>query len=399
MRSGSFLVIFLISNYIVLLNISKSEYSQKERTMGTTSRRKIEQLQICAEKGVEVGANCFADVKLVNVALPEIDKDEIELKTEFLGFSFNYPIMIASMTGGHPATKRINEVLAEAAETLGVGMGVGSQRAALESTEQADSFRVVRDVAPDSFIYANIGAPQLKEYGIEGVERVIEMICADAIAIHLNFLQEAIQPEGNVDARGCLDAIKEVCEAIKKPVIVKETGAGISYAMAKKLNEVGVSAIDVGGLGGTSLAAAEIYRAKAEGDALGEHLGHLFSWDWGITTVESIVECSALPFPIPVIATGGIRNGIDVAKSMALGADMCSAALPFLKPAMENESADKVIEKIKEMGEELKVAMFLTGCKTVDALKEVEVIIIGKAKEIAEQRGFIERIKRKKKLR
>ena len=362
---------------------------------GNTSRRKIEQLGICAEKEVEVDANCFADVMLVHVALPEIDKEEINLKTEFLGFSLNYPIMIASITGGHPETKRTNEVLAEAAETLGVGMGVGSQRAALEGTEQEDSFRVVRDVAPDSFIYANIGAPQLKEYGIEGVERVIEMIDADAIAIHLNFLQEAIQPEGNVNAKGCLASIKEVCEAIKKPVIVKETGAGISYSVAKKLHAVGVSAIDVGGFGGTSLAVAEIYRAKAEGDELGAHLGHLFGWDWGIPTVESIVECSA--FPIPVIATGGIRNGIDIAKSIALGADLCSAALPFLKPAMENGSADKVIEKIKQMGEELKVAMFLTGCKTIEELKEAEVIVTGKAKEMAEQRGFIERIRRMKK--
>lgn len=376
--------------------------------MNQTSRRKIEQLQICAEEEVETREDCFADVKLVHVALPEIDKDEIDLNTEFLGFSFDYPVMIASMTGGHPATKRTNKVLAKAAESLGVGMGVGSQRAALESSEQEDSFRVVRDVAPNSFIYANLGAPQLKEYGIEGVERVIEMIDADAIAIHLNFLQEAIQPEGNVDASGCLASIKDVCEAIKKPVIVKETGAGISYWVAKKLHEAGVSAIDVGGFGGTSLAAAEIYRARAEGAELGEHLGNLFGWDWGITTLESIVECSALPFSIPVIATGGIRNGLDIAKSMALGADLCSAALPFLKPAMGNANADadvdadidadaeKVTEKIKEMGEELKVAMFLTGCKSTTELKEAEVIITGKAKEIAEQRGVIERLKRKK---
>jgi len=374
--------------------------------MNQTSRRKIEQLQICAEEEVETREDCFADVKLVHVALPEIDKDEIDLNTEFLGFSFNYPVMIASMTGGHPATKRTNKVLAKAAESLGVGMGVGSQRAALESSEQEDSFRVVRDVAPNSFIYANLGAPQLKKYGVEGVERVIEMVDADAIAIHLNFLQEAIQPEGNVDARGCLALIKDVCEAIKKPVIVKETGAGISYWVAKKLHEAGVSAIDVGGLGGTSLAAAEIYRARAEGAELGEHLGNLFGWDWGISTLESVVECSALPFSIPVIATGGIRNGLDIAKCMALGADLCSAALPFLKPAMGTANADadtdidadaeNVAEKIKEMGEELKVAMFLTGCKSTTELKEVEVIITGKAKEIAEQRGVIERLKRKK---
>ena len=364
--------------------------------MNQTSRRKIEQLRICAEAAVEVGANCFADVKLVHLALPEVDKGEIDLKTEFLGFSFNCPIMIASMTGGHPETKRINEVLAEAAETLGVGLGVGSQRAALEGTEHEDSFRVVRDVAPDCFIYANLGAPQVKEYGIEGVVRVIEMIDANAIAIHLNFLQEAIQPEGNVDATGCLKAIKEVCDSLKKPVMVKETGAGISYAVAKKLHDLGVAAIDVGGFGGTSLAAAEMYRAKAEGDELSAHLGELFGWDWGITTVESIVECSAIPFPIPVIATGGIRNGLDVAKSIALGADLCSAALPFLKPAMEHLSADKVVEKIREMSEELKVAMFLTGCKTPRELKDAEVMVTGKTREIMEQRGVFDRVTRRK---
>ncbi len=365
--------------------------------MNQTSKRKIEQLRICAEQDVDVRESCYTNVRLLHVALPELDKDEIELQTEFLGFTFNYPIMIASMTGGHPETKRINEILAEAAETLGVGIGVGSQRAALEGSDQEDSFRVVRDRAPDSFIYANLGAPQLKDYGVEGVERVIEMIDANAVAIHLNFLQEAIQPEGNVDARGCLAAIKEVCEAVKKPVIVKETGAGVSYAVAKKLHDLGVAAIDVGGFGGTSLAAAEIYRAQAEHDTLGEHLGHLFGWDWGITTVESIVECSAIPFPIPIIATGGIRTGLDIAKSFALGADLCSAALPFLKPALTQGTARSVVEKITEMGEELKVAMFLTGCRSPADLKEAEVVVTGETREIMEQRGVIERVKRRKK--
>lgn len=361
-----------------------------------TSRRKIEQLRICAEKEVEAGDSCFSDLKLVHVALPEIDKDEIDLKTEFFGCTLNSPIMIASMTGGHPDTKRINEVLATAAETLGVGIGVGSQRAALEGTAQEDSFRVVRDVAPNTFIYANFGAPQLSEYGIDGVERVIEMIDADAVAIHLNFLQEAIQPEGNVDARGCLASITEVCKAIKKPVIVKETGAGISHGVAKQLHTAGVSAIDVGGLGGTSLAAAEIYRASAEGDELCEHLGHLFGWDWGITTVESIVECSVLP--LPVIATGGIRTGIDVAKSIAVGADICSAALPFLMPIINDEkvNADKVIAKMNELCEELKVAMFLTSCKATHELKDAEVVVTGETRAIMEQRGFLARLNKAK---
>ncbi|MCW7071007.1 MAG: type 2 isopentenyl-diphosphate Delta-isomerase [Methanophagales archaeon] len=369
--------------------------------MTQTTRRKIEQLRICAEQEVEAeeATSCFADVRLVHVALPEIDKEEIELKTEFLGFSLNYPIMIASMTGGHPETKRINAVLAEAAETLSVGIGVGSQRAALEGVgSQEDSFRVVRDTAPNAFVYANLGAPQLKEFGVAGVERVLEMVDADAVAIHLNFLQEAIQHEGDVDAGGCLAAIKEVCEAVKKPVIAKETGAGISYRVAKKLHEAGVAAIDVGGWGGTSLAAAEIYRAKAEGDELSEHLGRLFGWDWGIPTVESILECCAalsapapapvpVSTPVPVVATGGIRTGLDAAKSIALGASLCSAALPFLKPAMK--SAEEVVKKITEMGEELKVAMFLTGCRTTAELKGAEVVLTGKARETAEQRGFL----------
>ncbi len=363
------------------------------REMNRTSRRKIEQLRICMEKEVEAGASGFADVRLLHVALPEIAKEDIDLKTSFLGFSFKLPIMIASMTGGHPETKRINRVLAEAAEQLGIGMGVGSQRAALEGIEHEDSFRVVRDAAPDSFIYANLGAPQLLEYGVEGVERIIEMIDADAVAIHLNFLQEAIQPEGNVDARGCLAAIKEVCHSIRKPVIVKETGAGISYRVARRLVDAGVAAIDVGGFGGTSLAAAEIYRARAEGDELSEHLGQLFGWDWGITTVESIVECTAVG--IPVIATGGIRSGLDVAKSIALGADMCSAALPFLKTVMDDFTPDKVIRKVGEMGEELKVAMFLTGCKTIHELKAVELVVTGTTREIMAQRGFIDRITEK----
>ncbi len=255
---------------------------------------------------------------------------------------------------------------------------------------------MVRDMAPDSFIYANLGAPQLLEYGVAGVERVIEMIDADAVAIHLNFLQEAIQPEGNVDARGCLAAIKELCSAIKEPVIVKETGAGISYGVARRLVDAGVAAIDVGGFGGTSLAVAELHRARAEGDALSEHLGELFGRDWGISTVESIVECSALP--IPVIATGGIRTGIDIAKSIALGADICSAALPFLKVVMHDLNAERVITKIEEMMEELRVAMFLTGCSRVAELKDAELVVTGKTREIMEQRGFLDRIRLKKRV-
>ena len=346
---------------------------------------------MCAEKDVEAKRNYFDDVHLVHVALPEVDKDEIDTSVEFLGFELSFPMMIAAMTGGHPETKRINEALARAAEEFHIGMGVGSQRAALEDPSQEDSFRIVRDVAPTTFIYANIGALQLKEFGVEGVEKIIEMIDADAVAIHLNFLQEAIQPEGETAARGCLSAIKEACASLKVPVIVKETGAGMSYGVAKRLFEAGVSAIDVGGLGGTSWAAVETYRAMQEKDELGERLGRLF-WNWGIPTPVSIVECSSLP--LPIIATGGIRSGLEIAKSLALGADVCSAALPFVKPAMRGaEEVEKVLEI---MAEELRVTMFLCGCSNIEELKRAEIIVTGKTREMLEQRGFLRRVQKAK---
>ncbi|MCK5109083.1 MAG: type 2 isopentenyl-diphosphate Delta-isomerase, partial [Methanosarcinales archaeon] len=228
----------------------------------TTSQRKIEHLRICADKPVEAHTSAgFDDVRLTHCALPEIDKDDINLSTRLFNKRLDAPLLIASMTGGHPDTCEINRTLALAAEYLGIGIGVGSQRAAIEDPKQEASFRVVRDCAPNAFVYANIGAVQLAEFGIAGVEHAIDMIDADAIAIHLNFLQEAVQPEGCTQASGCLDAIKEVCDEISVPVIVKETGAGISRETAAALVGAGVDAIDVGGSGGTSWAGVEYYRA------------------------------------------------------------------------------------------------------------------------------------------
>jgi len=346
-----------------------------------TSRRKIEHLRICAEEDIESSPTGFEDIVLIHNALPEISKDKIDLSTTFLGKRFNAPIMIAPMTGGHPGTKAINAALGGAAEALGIGIGVGSQRAAIEDPKQEDSFRIVREVAPNAFVCANIGAPQLREYGTGGVEKAIEMIDADALSIHLNFLQEAIQPEGDADARGCLDAIKEVCAGIKVPIIVKETGAGISKEVATALKRVGVAAIDVGGLGGTSWAGVEAYRARAEGDALAEHLGKRF-WNWGIPTAVSIVESSV---GVPIIATGGVRTGIDMAKCLALGASLCGVALPLVTPAFKGEK--DVIDKLNIMIEELKVAMFLTGCRSIRDAQRGKIVIMGRTREMLEQRG------------
>ncbi|MBN2110436.1 MAG: type 2 isopentenyl-diphosphate Delta-isomerase [Methanosarcinaceae archaeon] len=349
----------------------------------STSQRKIEHLQLCATSPVESrkkGAG-FDDIVLVHRALPEISMDEIDLSVEFLGNELKAPFMIASITGGHPGTTAINAALAGAVEELGLGIGVGSQRAAIEDPAQEESFRIVRDMAPSAFVYGNIGAAQIQEYGIEGIEELIEMIDADAMAIHLNFLQEAIQPEGDRDASGALESIREICR-LKVPIIVKETGAGISQEDARLLKDAGVAAIDVGGVGGTSWAGVEVYRAREREDIISELLGELF-WDFGIPTVPSIIECNAL---LPVIATGGVRTGLDIAKCLALGSSLASAALPFVEPAMKGKK--EVKENISRILGELKVAMFLSGCGDIKKLHSTPTVITGWTKEYIELRGF-----------
>ncbi|WP_174589970.1 type 2 isopentenyl-diphosphate Delta-isomerase [Methanocella conradii] len=347
-----------------------------------TSKRKMEHLDICTRENVESKGSGFEDVEFIHRCLPEINKSEISTSTTFLGHKFNAPLMIASMTGGHPCTMEVNANLAMAAEELGLGMGVGSQRAALEDPKLEDTYRIVRDKAPHAFIYGNIGAPQLSEYTIEDIERAVSMIDADAMAIHLNFLQEAIQPEGEVDARGIIDRIAAIAEGLSVPVIVKETGAGICHGDAYMLKKAGVAALDVGGRGGTSWAGVEVFRARMEQDSISEHLGIKF-WDWGIPTAVSIVEAD---MGLPLIATGGIRDGVMVAKALALGASMSSVALPLVSAA--RISSEKVKRTLELYIEELKAVMFLTGSRTPEEIRRAPIIISGKTRDALEARGF-----------
>jgi isopentenyl-diphosphate delta-isomerase len=338
-----------------------------------TSSRKQEHLRICREMQVEAGFSGFSDVRLVHAALPECSLEDLDLTARFLGHEFASPLFIAAMTGGHRDALPINRNLAAAAEKHGIGMGVGSQRAALEDPDLEDSFTVVREAAPRAFICANLGVVQLRDHGVEWAERAVEMIDAQAICIHANFLQEAIMPEGDHDARGCLDALRTLCRDFPVPVIVKETGAGISRETAGLLWAAGVSAIDTGGLGGTSWARVECLRSPESSQA---RMGARFA-DWGIPTVVSLREVAGTG---PVIATGGVRSGLDMAKGLALGADLCGMALPLLAPAMESEEALSGV--IEGFTKELAVAMFLSGARTVKQMKNVRTWITGTTRQM-----------------
>jgi isopentenyl-diphosphate delta-isomerase len=336
-----------------------------------TRRRKIEHIEICLDEDVQSRrSTMYEHISFIHNALPEIDKDKIDLTTNFLGLRAHAPLVIAAMTGGHPKTYEINKKLAGAAEELGIPIGVGSQRAAVEDPSLADTFRVVRESAPSVPVIANIGATH-----VDVAPEAVEMIDADILAIHLNPLQEAVQPEGDCNSEGVLDNIASIVDSVEVPVLVKETGAGISGEVAQSLESVGVDAIDVGGVGGTSWAAVEYFRAVKEDDDLNAQLGLDF-WSWGIPTALSVIMVRDAT-ELDVIATGGIRNGLDIAKSLSLGAMAAGIAHPLLRPAAMGSALDVVIE-VERILEGLRVAMYLTGCSRVDDLAERPLILSGK---------------------
>ena len=332
-----------------------------------TRRRKLEHIEICLREDVQCRRSpMFEHVHLIHKALPEVDRDSIDLTVNFLGLRASAPLVIAAMTGGHPDTMEINRRLAEAAEELRIPIGVGSQRAAVEDPTLEDTFRVVREVAPSVPVIANIGATH-----VDAAPAAVEMIEADILAIHLNPLQEAIQPEGDCSSVGMLDSIAAIVESVDVPVMVKETGAGISAQVAVALEEVGVAAVDVGGVGGTSWAAVEYYRALQENDEVKAQLGLDF-WDWGIPTALSVLMVSEAT-DLEIVATGGVRSGLDVAKAIALGATAAGVAYPLLQAAVEGTTRDVIVE-LEKIIDGLKTAMYLTGCQTVDELGAIPIM-------------------------
>ena len=352
-----------------------------------TEKRKSDHIKICLDqfaqaKKVTPG---FEDIHFIHKALPEIDKKEIDLSTEFLGHKLAAPIIVGAMTGGTSEAASINSVIAETVESLQIGMGVGSQRAALEDQELEKTFAIARQKAPTAFLIANIGGVQLVNgYGIKEIKKTIEMIDADAIAIHLNALQEAIQPEGQTNFQGILKRISEITKVIDKPVIVKETGCGIAFEEAKKLENAGVKAIDVGGTGGTSFAAVEFFRTKGEENRIQHQLGDAF-WDWGIPTVSSIVEI-VQKVSIPIIASGGVRCGLDIAKALAINASLSSIARPILRTAVCGVKETKNL--LSFLMAELRTVMFLVGADKIEELTNTPLVITGKTAEWLKLRGF-----------
>lgn len=330
----------------------------------TIKSRKDDHIQICLSENVSSYQidTSFDSITLPHSALPEIDFKDIDLTTSFLGKEINAPIIISSMTGGYKLAEKINTNLAKAAEKLGIAMGIGSMKIALEQPETLSTFNV-RNYAPSIPLLSNLGAVQLNYgYNIDQCNKAVESIKADGLILHLNPLQEALQPEGDTNFSELLTKIKLLKKEFNYPLIIKEVGNGISKTVAKKLRKAKIDYIDTAGTGGTSFAIIEGIRAKS---TIGENFR-----DWGIPTIESIIQCKKSK--VKTIASGGIRNGVDAAKAIALGSEMVGIALPLLQPATISE--ETVIEFLNQFIKELKVAMFCMGVKNIFELKKVKVL-------------------------
>jgi isopentenyl-diphosphate Delta-isomerase len=352
-----------------------------------TTKRKADHIRIALNRNVQskTVSSGFEDVNFVHKTLPELNRKDVDLSTKVFGHKFNAPLIAGAITGGTLEAEKINATIAQVAEELGLGMGVGSQRAAIDDKRLERTFAIARKKAPNAFLIANVGGIQLVNgYGLKEVRKALEMIEADALAIHLNALQETTQPEGQTNFQGVLERINQIADKLDKPVIAKETGAGVSSEEAKKLADAGVKGIDVSGAGGTSFAAVEYYRSKASENSSQHNLGAVF-WNWGIPTAVSVVEVSQ-SVSIPTIASGGIRNGVDVAKGLALGASLASQSQPILHSAIKG--VEETRRALSSIIDELRNAMFLVGAGSVEHLHNTPLVITGRTSEWLRVRGF-----------
>ncbi len=334
-------------------------------------KRKSDHIRINLEEDVNFKqlTTGLEDYHFLHQALPEIDLARVDTSLLFLGKRLNAPLLISSMTGGTDEAGQINARLAEAAEVMKISMGVGSQRAALEDTSLAPTFKV-RRYAPTALLLANIGAVQLNYgYSVDHCRRAVEMIEADALILHFNALQEAVQPEGDSNFAGLLAKVEQVCRAMPVPVIAKEVGWGFAEDTARQLVEAGVAGIDVAGAGGTSWTQVEMYRAQTD---VQRQIAATFI-DWGIPTSQAILAVKNVAPRLPIIASGGLRSGLDIAKCIALGATMGGMAGPFLKAAVQSVAA--VVDQITVTQTELKIAMFGIGVDSISALQQTRRLL------------------------
>jgi isopentenyl-diphosphate Delta-isomerase len=335
-----------------------------------TQARKADHIRICLDAAVQCReiTTGLERYRFSHCCLPELDRADINLSTPFFGKRLGAPILISSMTGGTEQAKMINQRLAAIAQQYQLAMGVGSQRVAVENPAVVDTF-AMRAIAPDALLFANLGAVQLNyHYGLDQCLRVVDHLQADALILHLNPLQECVQTKGDTNFYGLLDKIAVVCEKLPVPVIAKEVGNGISASMAQKLIAAGVAAIDVAGAGGTSWSKVESERAS---DDHQRRLGATFA-DWGLPTADCLTAVRSVAPQIPLIASGGLRNGLDIAKTIALGADLAGLAFPFLSAANESEAAVQALTEV--LIAEITTVLFCTGNATLGDLRRSEML-------------------------
>jgi isopentenyl-diphosphate delta-isomerase len=349
-------------------------------------KRKERHLRLSLDKDVQSDISTgFEDIHLVHLALPEINLEEVSTKTVLLGKELSSPLIVSAITGGTEYAKEINSTLASVAEQHGIGIGVGSQRIALENSKLEHTFTIVREKAPTTLVMGNIGCPQLSlGWGVDEARKCVEMIKADVLSIHMNPLQEVVQIGGNTNFRDVLEKINNISAELDVPLLMKETGSGISKEIAIDLESSGVSALEVSGVGGTSWAAVEHHIARAEGKKNQELLGGSL-WNWGIPTAISVFETKEST-NLEIIASGGLRTGLEMAKAIALGANAVGIAKPFLEKAVEGQKV--LSDYIEEILMELRAVMFLVGAKNIEELKTVPVVILGRTAEWLRVRGF-----------